>query len=149
MKICFKDLRKDLRELYEFSLIHIHDNIKILIDVLNSIKEHEMIELLIKLINLINFKFILSEINKSQNLLNEFNLILEDGKIEAMLKDNKNDHFKPIRPELIKYIKLQMILLNDEKKIRMIINFLDFKDILDCVDIIISSGKLNFKYVVL
>ena len=147
LKICFKDLRKDLRELYEFSFIHVHDNIKILIDVLNSIKEHEMIELLIKLINLINFKFILSEINKSQNLLNEFNLILEDGKIEAMLKDNKNDHFKPIRPELIKYIKLQMILLNDEKKIRMIINFLDFKDILDCVDIIISSGKLNFKYV--
>ena len=40
-----------------------------------------------------------------------------------------------------------MILFNDKKKIRMIINFLDVKYILDCLEIIISAAKPNFKYV--
>ena len=89
LRTCFLEKKKKLSELYEFSLNYINKNLDLLVELMNSIKEQKMEKFICLLINKIDFKFLLSEL-KSQNKLDEFKKILDDRKIESMLKNDIN-----------------------------------------------------------
>ena len=136
LKSCFFEKNKNLGELFEFSMIYFNKNIDLLIELFNSIKEQEKGKYLCLFINQIEFKFLLFELLKNQNQLDEIKKILDDKKIEdiIMKNENGNNTEKNLLPEQIKFLKLKLIIYNEEKTPITTLELLNLYKILDSIE---------------
>ena len=120
----------NLKELCNFSLKYIRNNLEFLIEVLNTIKEQKMHEILLKLLDIIDMKYILFDLKRKQELLTELKRLLGNEEINKMLIETsktRDENYEAKRKKMInKFHILKVILENDEKESISILNFLNF-----------------------
>ena len=129
--------KKNVTDLYGYSLNYVNQNVDLLMELMNSMKD-EKIENLYLLIDKIDFKFLFSEL-KIQNKFVEFKKIL-DKKLEEIFKYNVNIQEKDQLPQ-IKFQKLKLILYDDEKILIPTLELLNPPKIFECIETIISLEK--------